>query len=715
MITEDLIAYIQAQLRKNISKDIVISRLLSAGWYNDDIQEAFRKIAPPPVQVATPKPPITPNVSKVTFIPTPITTPLKNVPVEKNESMDLYREEIVQAEPQPALNKVWVPIKIEPKVLPVIKEDIPAIKQEKLEPIITPIENSTPIKPVFSNSFSEANSKPLENKISPLTSSPSVQNEELMPRLIPKTPVFINKKEESPVVPPPSLSTFKLTSNNNSPILSDLPNSAMRHSYQKVLSSANQVNTELSKKKRHTVLKTLILLFILSAIGGVVFAVKENYIKLPSFNFSFIKKDPKTLLITTPILLDELKGYKIETSATITAPSFADITSGLVSGEAVTSTDTDFLSFSAKGIVNHEVGASPIFDYKAIFNSSLFKNPLATNLKYNDLVSLVTTPDLSELLGVNAPKPSTVLVPKGDFSVLLALIPDTIQSKVNKIDIEKLISVGLPSYINNETSSLFKDFLNDTTVIEKGEDDIRGTLSYHYEIIADRETSKKLLMGFIDIFTTNLSIDEKNILEERLGAVSLKSLEVWIGKEDNKIHQYKFALKTPLSRLIGLEDRGIAGNEVSLDWQTTYYDLDIPNNIIFPQDGISINNFIKDINDMKIKDKLSLFKPVADGFRNAVGNYGKRDNQAGSCSNPNPNSLFSPIGHPKGASNAVGGMASLMNEMLIATGGNIYCYSTPKAWAISAPLMSDPSTSFCVDSNGVNNIINTGLSGVTCS
>ncbi len=715
MITEDLIAYIQAQLRKNISKDIVISRLLSAGWYNDDIQEAFRKIAPPPVQVATPKPPITPNVSKVTFIPTPITTPLKNVPVEKNESMDLYREEIVQAEPKPALNKVWVPIKIEPKVVPITKEDIPAIKQEKLEPIITPIENSTPIKPVFSNSFSEANSKPLENKISPLTSSPSVQNEELMPRLIPKTPVFINKKEESPVVPPPSLSTFKLTSNNNSPILSDLPNSAMLHSYQKVLSSANQVNTELSKKKRHTVLKTLILLFILSAIGGVVFAVKENYIKLPSFNFSFIKKDPKTLLITTPILLDELKGYKIETSATITAPSFADITSGLVSGEAVTSTDTDFLSFSAKGIVNHEVGASPIFDYKAIFNSSLFKNPLATNLKYNDLVSLVTTPDLSELLGVNAPKPSTVLVPKGDFSVLLALIPDTIQSKVNKIDIEKLISVGLPSYINNETSSLFKDFLNDTTVIEKGEDDIRGTLSYHYEIIADRETSKKLLMGFIDIFTTNLSIDEKNILEERLGAVSLKSLEVWIGKEDNKIHQYKFALKTPLSRLIGLEDRGIAGNEVSLDWQTTYYDLDIPNNIIFPQDGISINNFIKDINDMKIKDKLSLFKPAADGFRNAVGNYGKRDNQAGSCSNPNPNSLFSPIGHPKGASNAVGGMASLMNEMLIATGGNIYCYSTPKAWAISAPLMSDPSTSFCVDSNGVNNIINTGLSGVTCS
>lgn len=83
MITEDLIAYIQAQLRKNISVSIITSRLIDAGWHSADVAEAFRKIAPPVVAPA----------------PIPVATtsvPVNITPVEKKDGPDLYRESVGQ-------------------------------------------------------------------------------------------------------------------------------------------------------------------------------------------------------------------------------------------------------------------------------------------------------------------------------------------------------------------------------------------------------------------------------------------------------------------------------------------------------------------------------------------------------------------------------------------------------------------------------------------
>jgi hypothetical protein len=666
MITEDLIAYIQAQRRKNISDSFITSRLLDKGWHKDDVEEAFRKINPPTPPISIPKP-VTPPVVK------PLSVPINTNVTEKREGPDPYLEKIVADEPQQVPDKIWAPIKLTPKELS-IPVSTPTI-EKKPEIENQNNQNSTPIKPVFSNSFSEANPKVSEPISAPAPAKaieyPSVRNievqeEELIPTLIPKNPPAITPTPVIPTlvkpiinpVPAPSLKINQaIPLSSRMSTITDLPNSALLHSYQKVLSSANQVNTELSKKKRNTLLKWLIVILILSAIGGSVFAFMEDYIKLPSFNFSFIKKDPKLLLVNAPIILDELKSYKIQTTASVTAPSIADITSGLVSGEAVSSKDTDTVSLSAKGIVNHESGLSPVFSYDATFKSSFFKDDIITKLRYNDLTTFVTTPDLSELLGMNTPKPEVVLVPKGQFDSFIALLPDSIADKFTKIDIEKLLSIGVPSYINNETGSIFKDFVNSVTVIEKEQESIHGVLSYHYELSADKEATKKLVSQFISVFTKNLSNAEKSILDERLGAVTLDSLEVWIGKDDSKIHQYKFTLKTPLSRLIGLDDKGIAGNVVSLDWKTTYYDFDVSNDIPFPEASISVDEFMKKITDMKIKDKISAFKPLANNFHNAIGSYGKRTNPTGSCTNPNPSSLFSPIGHVKGANVVVGNIA----------------------------------------------------------
>ena len=733
MITEDLIAYIQAQLRKNISKGIIVSRLVDAGWHVDDVEEAFIKIFPPVSPTEKKQPVATNTASPIADIPNINKTVTKD---------DQYRESLDQE-----TDKVWSPMKIESKL-------------EQPQPQQQASINST-TKPVFSSSFSEAHAP--STTTTPINLAPKisnvleVRNEELIPTLRPKVtttptqelpnipkvePVTINSRKEEvfqtqvkePVVMPTSVSAdtakpstnstpislagLKMTSGNiesDVPESSNIPSGAMLHSYKKALFSASAVQQQLSQTKKHTITKLIIIILIISAIGGSVFAITEGYLKMPSFlNFSFIKKDPKSILINAPIDLSELSSYKIETNASISVPPLANITSGLVSGEAVPSHDKDSITMVAEGYVNNENQETPIFDYEAAFSSSLFTNNLLVDLKYNNLVSLVTTPNLSELLGTNAPEVKTVLVPKGQFGSFIALLPNNIQSKVEKINIDKLFAVGVPSYINKETSSIFKDFVNSATVIEKSPQDIRGVTSYHYQLNADRQASKRFINEFINVFTTDLSKEDKEVLSDRLGAVSIDSLEVWIGQEDNKIHQFAFSVKTPLSRLIGLDDKGIAGNEVSLDWKTTYFDFDIHNNITTPDKVIEVSDYLKDINDMKIKNKISSFKPIASNFKNAVGNYGKRGNPTGSCTNPNPSSLFSPIGHPKGASTAVGNIASLMNDILGVTGGALSCYSSSNAWALSAPLATDPTKSFCTDSTGASSLIDAPITGPAC-
>jgi hypothetical protein len=750
MITEDLIAYIQAQLRKDISKDIVRSRLTGAGWHIDDVEEAFRKLTPP-VIVSLPKV----EVRKEATAPTPVFTPsVAQVPPDNFTAVepkkDPYHEDITGGEPA-AMDKVWTPIKIPPKVEHVAQ----SVPEKKAEAPSQPIQTTPFVKPVFSTSFSEANPKqaftreeviaptPIEPRKVPINTTLEVYNEELMPTLTPKnvahaSPLFtapivrseparsIDSIQTAPVEPvtasnpvpldrAASFSAMKMTSvipPSNMPEAMILPNGAILHSYKRAMMSATEVGEQSSKGKKSTLIKWLAIILIASVLVGALIAFLGKHIKMPSF--SLIKKDPKMLLATAPITLSELKAYKIDTNAVISVPPLGNITSGLISGLPVTSNDKDTFSLSAVGIVNHENPTLPVFDYKATFKSSLFNKDLVADLKYNNLISLITTPDLRELLGENAPEVSNVLVPKGQFDVFTALLPDTLQSKAEKIDIDKLFSVGVPSYINNETSGVFKSFVDSATVIEKEPETVHGIVSYHYELSADQQSTKKFIMEFVTVFTTGLSPLDKDLLADRLGAISLDSFEVWVGKEDSKIHQYKLTLKSPLSRLIGLDDSGIAGNVVTLDWKTTYYDFDIHNDISIPTDAIPASLFMKKVSDMKIKDKISSFKALAGTFHNAIGTFGTRSNPTGSCTNPNPSSLFSPVGHAKGASAAVGTIASVMNDILSTTGGALACYSTSSAWALAAPLPSDPSTSFCADNTGAAKILVSPITGPVC-
>ena len=66
MINSDLISYIKKQIDNNLSKDLIISKLIGVGWHREDIDEGFSTIERE--QASEPKPKIsTPNYSKDFF------------------------------------------------------------------------------------------------------------------------------------------------------------------------------------------------------------------------------------------------------------------------------------------------------------------------------------------------------------------------------------------------------------------------------------------------------------------------------------------------------------------------------------------------------------------------------------------------------------------------------------------------------------------------
>jgi len=172
-------------------------------------------------------------------------------------------------------------------------------------------------------------------------------------------------------------------------------------------------------------------------------------------------------------------------------------------------------------------------------------------------------------------------------------------------------------------------------------------------------------------------------------------------------------------------DKSIGDNKVDVVWKTTYYDFNISNSIFVPEGSTPALDFVNNIKKEKTKNDILSFKQVATSLFNSEKVYGTKSNSSGNCMNPTSGSLFSPLGHTKGAVTAVSSISSLLNKILGTTNGNGYCYSAPKAWSFTVPVSDnyDPtlipvggySNFFCVDSTGATATLTASPNGTICS
>ena len=772
MITEDLIEYIKLQLSKSISKDLIIQRLVEVGWKVEDINEGFLNIESSLVETL----PTIEKKEENILVDSPINNLEQQETEEIKKIIDPYRElpEVIDPSVIENVNtntndtpvekpissgpiatsveplKIWIPTNIKPKI-EIPSSNIPEVKKEEPVTTIPIIEKApmeiTPIEELLKEDIEPFKLEVPEEKkpevIVPIVEIPKkVESSkiEVAPLELPKEEIKVKENvpiketipliniNKIPVSNPISKTVIQIEKlpnmNSSAPVnkMSDVsPRSAMISSYnQDFINSSKEIKEEdplVTKKRKNKLLKWMIAIITLCIVGGMVFSFVEGYLKIPwlNLNFSIVRKDPKIIMLNTPASVLQLKSYKTETNINISFPSLSNITTGLSSGEVVTSKDKDSVSINLKGASNNKDNKL-FFDYILNFNSSILKNAIISDWKYNGDNLFVSVPDLTQILNNDAPTPANVSLTSNQLGLVVPLFSSNVQDIVKKIDVYNILSNDVPLYVKTETANIFKDFINGLTYTNKEDEVIHGVDTYHYEMTASRPITKKFLTSLSDLFiTAELTPDQKTNLVEALGASTINSFEVWVGKNDGNLYQFKFTLNLPLSKVLGLNDSGIAGNEVDLNWMTTYYDIGVDNNIILPSDSIKIEDFVNNIKNTKIKDIVSSFKLQAVALHNAIGTYGAKSSLAGSCLIPESSSFFSPVGHPKGAGTAVSSIASSMNSLLSLTNGVGSCYSTSKTWALSLPLYTNPISFYCIDNRGTAITLSSSITGPVCS
>ncbi|HLP86427.1 MAG TPA: hypothetical protein VK153_00950 [Candidatus Paceibacterota bacterium] len=781
MTTSELISYISKQLKNNVSKDLIISKLTIAGWRKEDIDEGFSIVEKPEPDIFVSTPPVKEEVVDLDEVGS-----LKNIENNQNPK-DKYREPITEdnifqtESPVSAYNPVSNPSEIKPSSReisnetqeskkmesPVVKEpqkvEIPVVKEEKKEelemevskmelptgepsvqaPKIEAIKPEIPkTEPVVEKVMPEIpkvltpfqapikEKTKIEEKVElevkkPARSATDVAGgEELIPTLNPKPETnpfgYVNVNYPTP---PANSSDNK----DVAPKISsgqDLSKMAMISSYQKDMLSASELNKIANKNNKFKITKWWIIgIIVIVIIGLGIFAFAGGYLRITNVNFSFIKKDPKVLLLKNSEVLSSLNSYKTETNIEISSPSLSTISYGLVSGEAVPGNEKDSISINVLGKINkNESGL--LSDNSITVKGSVLNEDIISDVKNDGKNLFIQIPDFTQILREDITLASPIKLNHQENNLIASLFPVKTEEKLKKVDIYRILSQGVSSYVNEDILTSYNELINNVEVIQKGEENIKGIDTYHYSINADRQLAKDLLIKLSNNFLINLSDEDKNILNEVLGAVRIDSFEVWVGKGDSNIYQYSVAVNVPISKIVGFEDKSIGDNTVSVSWKTTYYDFNVSNEIIIPESSTPMEDFVDSVKELRIKNNVLYFKEAADNLYSIEKSFGVKSNTKGSCMEPVSGSLFSPIGHSKKADSAVGLISWHLKDVLKVTDSNSSCFSTTKAWSFAFLLSTEADlleegaekkTFFCVDSTGANQTINSLPTGVSCS
>lgn len=680
MTTPELISFIKSQLAKNLSKEEITSKLVTAGWYKTDIEEGFKALTLSSILAST-TPSSTPVVSKPTTSTTP---PLSTISKSIFSSASIGNNpKVVESVKPTELAKELAKVVEMPRVTPKVVEPPKIWTPSSVAPATD--------QPVVSN--------PVVSVATPASPLEFASN------FIPVKPQPTSTAPSSTTVPHPIISTYE----------KDIDLLSSKKFESKINPSPNikSANAATSNNNKHPFFKILITIIIIMAIfiGGAVFAYMKGYVKIPesiqSLNIFSTKKDPKLELISAITALDSLTSYKVESSMNLSSPLLANIASGLIGVGDPKSKQMDSLAFRSKGFINQRGSVQTGYNYIASIKSSLFKDEMIFRFKFDGKSYFMNLPALNQILGNNAPAPSIVSYQDGELQSLDPLLREDIRDMVNTYDTFKIVYKGLPAVTSLELSKAFQNLITSSSIAKTEDQTVAGVDTSYYQITVTQEASQKLFSDISDIFFAAVPLEKKTNLVSGLKSINIDSLEFWINKKDGNIYQYKFTLDVPIAKILSIEDANLdLVTSAKVIWQSKIYDVGVSNVILMKDASMPLVDFIKNLNDMKIKDTVDSFKASATDFHTVMGNYGKTGNTLGSCQNPLPGSLFSNLGHnKKGIVAPVEVVAKALSGIIKVGAGKEVCYSTSKDWSVALPLVSDASAFYCVDSLGVSKVL----------
>ncbi len=443
-------------------------------------------------------------------------------------------------------------------------------------------------------------------------------------------------------------------------------------------------------------------------------------IRIPSFVSS---KDPKTLLLNSIENFKLYKSYKAESVVDLSFPQKKKLIpipnpnpNPNQEAEVVAPVfENEWMLLNSKGLVSKEdINSKPIVKYNLTVRSSIFSENIKTYINIDNENVYINFPETESTLGDSAPIPWLVSIPKEKLDQIKTLLPQEIQEKLDKLDLLKIFPNNSLNYLNSPIAKHLNELIASMTIAKNGEEEIHGINTDHYSINIEKSSLNKFLVDVSGNFFVDQKEEEKISLDKTLNSIAIDSFDIWIGKKDNNLYQDKFVLSIPLSAINDSLDTNDKDKKIVLGIQTTYYEFNVHNYISVPSGAVDIDNYMKNIEDMNLRNEITSFAPLALAFKETFGNFGNKSNKDGSCASPVSGSLFSIKGHKKGGEDSINKIEGILNNIITKSILDPICYSTPKAWAISSHRISDSNYYFCMDSEGTFAILTEAISGPVC-
>jgi hypothetical protein len=240
------------------------------------------------------------------------------------------------------------------------------------------------------------------------------------------------------------------------------------------------------------------------------------------------------------------------------------------------------------------------------------------------------------------------------------------------------------------------------SVVEVGIDDIETGQAYHYQTTIDNEKLKNFFSKAIDILDNpELTLSRQEFLNE-LNDIKEIKVDIWVTKGSFML--YKIIVEAPIEKNDSFDNFDM-NTKLNLKYTQTFSKINEPVSITAPAGAKTIKDLMAEydqnpqVKDSKIKSTLYSFQTEADSFYSSNKNSFGKPNTGGSCVNPAVGSLFAGSPTVKSLMDIGGGLGS--------------CYSTAQSYAISFPLLADPSMRVCLDNKGIKET-RTPLIGTTC-
>lgn len=557
-----------------------------------------------------------------------------------------------------------------------------------------PIQNSTPQTSSFvAKPIAGYGSSP-----SPSTNIPP-KSEATMPNLMPKVqgpagavPMGSVPNTQNPNPAPSAFNSFTpMQKPQQTPVANvmstgPLPQGAVTSSYRKDYQNIESVG---GRRKSHWGRFFFVLfLIIVLGLGGVVFANVKGYISLP-FDIPFLKPSPEQIMSKVKMGLSDLDTFHVDTKATIK-----------VSGESTVPSFSDdmFMSDDSAEPISGTIEMEIKTDYDLRDeNISKFSSNLEFSLSALDFFKISLDTDvvaIGETLYFKLPQKFVQNIFDGEEGIEWVSL-----SKTDLDNKELYTTIESQEYDSKKLEEIAQ-IITDSEFVSSAEyigmQKVNNENLRQYNITIAKENLRSVFNKLI------LAIDDPSFegankeIREMLDSIGDIDLNIWVAK-GNVLR--KFEASTQMNYT---SDGITAKVEINVESTISKFNESLPE-IVAPSPVHSITEILqeaqKDGADMEVKSYLSNARVEAELFHEDSNSYGVA-NTKGSCTSPVKGSMFY----------SISSLTPLIENENISTS----CYSTSKAYAISATMPSDPTMKWCIDSNGFSGETTNPLEGTMC-